>query len=84
MDRRHEREEKQIDMLITAIDKAYHKTSYLVWRSFLIGLASGLGATLGVALLLGLIGYVLRELGGLPFVGNWINNFSTTLPNWQN
>lgn len=84
MDNRHEREEKQIDMLIAAIDKAYHKTSYLVWRSFLTGLASGLGATLGVALLLTLIGYLLRELGGVPFIGNWINNFNTSLPNLRN
>jgi len=40
-------------------------------KNFLAGLAWGLGATLGVVLVLSLLGYLLRLLGGLPIVGGF-------------
>jgi hypothetical protein len=77
------REEKEgmanLDRLVSAIDKAYHHPGPLVWRGFLVGLASGLGATIGVALVLALLGFILRELGGLPIVGEWLQGVGNNL-----
>lgn len=70
---------ENLDRLVRAIDKAYHHPGPLVWRGFLIGLASGLGATIGVAVVLALVGFVLRELGGIPVIGDWLQGVSNTL-----
>jgi|GEM_PF-1226767 len=70
---------KNLDRLIRAIDKAYHHPAPLIWRGFLIGLASGLGATIGVALVLAALGFMLRELGGVPVIGEWLQGIDTTL-----
>ena len=76
----HEKEGMEnLDRLVKAIDRAYHHPGPLVWRGFMIGLASGLGATLGVALVLGILGYFLRELGGLPFIGDWLQGVGNNL-----
>ncbi|OGD60885.1 hypothetical protein A3A71_03175 [Candidatus Berkelbacteria bacterium RIFCSPLOWO2_01_FULL_50_28] len=70
----------RVERLITALDRAYHRPGLLVWRGFLIGLASGLGATIGAAIVLALLGFLLREFGGLPVIGNWLNSISNSLP----
>ncbi len=70
---------KSLDRLLKAIDRAYHNPGPLVWRGFLIGLASGLGATLGAALVIGSLGFLLRELGGLPFIGDWLQGVGDNL-----
>lgn len=71
---------ERLDHLAAALDKAYHHPEHLVWRGFLIGLASGLGATIGVALVITLVGFILRQLGGVPFIGEWLNTLSQELP----
>lgn len=76
----HEKEGMQnLDRLVKAIDRAYHHPGPLVWRGFLIGLASGLGATIGVALVLTILGFILRELGGIPFIGEWLQGVGDNL-----
>ena len=75
-----EEKENSINRLIGAIDKAYHNPSQLVWRGFLVGLMSGLGATVGVALVLAIIGLLIRQFGGLPVVGDWLNELGQILP----
>ncbi len=71
---------KKIDQLISAIDKTYHHPGNLAARGFLMGMASGLGATLGVAIVVSLIGLLIRWLGGLPVVGDWFLDISNYLP----
>lgn len=71
---------KRIDQLLIAIDKTYHHPGYLAWRGFLVGLASGLGATVGVALVVGVVGLLIRQFGGLPVVGDWLNELGRILP----
>lgn len=72
--------EKKIDALIGAIDKAYHHLGWLMWRGFLIGLMSGLGATIGVAITLAILGFFVRQLGGLPVIGDWFLQLNDALP----
>lgn len=79
LDPREKEGMENLDRLVKAIDRAYHHPGPLVWRGFLIGLASGLGATIGVALVLAILGFVLRELGGLPFIGDWLQGVGNNL-----
>jgi hypothetical protein len=46
--------------------------SKILYKNFLGGLGWGLGATLGVALVFVLLGYLSRVLGGLPIIGSLI------------
>lgn len=71
---------KRFDQLVAVIEKTYHSPGNLMWRSLLVGLLSGLGATFGVAIVLALLGFMLRELGGLPVIGDWLNDVSRILP----
>lgn len=66
--------------LTRAIQVAYGSKKYLFWRSFLAGLFSGLGATIGVAIVLAAIAYLVRHLGGLPVIGDWLNALGNILP----
>lgn len=69
-----------LERLLHAIEKVYHQPRYFIWRSFWGGLASGLGATIGVAIVLALIGFLIRELGGLPIIGDWLGALDQVLP----
>ena len=71
---------QRLDDLLDAIDKTYHHTGRLAWRGFLLGLASGLGTTIGVALVLTILTFLLRELGGVPVIGQWFNSVGAILP----
>jgi chromate transport protein ChrA len=73
--------QKLISQLVNSIDKAYHRTGLLMWRSFLMGLMSGLGATVGVAIVITVIGLLIKEFGGLPVVGQWLGELKIVLPN---
>ncbi|KKU43820.1 MAG: hypothetical protein UX60_C0016G0007 [Berkelbacteria bacterium GW2011_GWA2_46_7] len=75
-----EKKSEHVERLIAAIDKTYHHPGYLAWRGFLIGLASGLGATVGVAIVVGIVGLLIRQFGGLPVIGDWLNDLGRILP----
>lgn len=79
MDHSEEDKEKQIDRLISAIDKAYHHPGQLAARSFLSGLLSGLGATIGVAVVVAVLGLLIREFGGVPVIGQILQDLGSIL-----
>lgn len=66
--------DKALDRLIAAVDKAYSQPKSLVWRGFLIGLASGIGGTLGIALVIALLSLLVSSLGGIPIVGQLLKD----------
>lgn len=70
-----------INRLVRAIDSAYHNPGQLMWRNFLGGLFSGLGATIGVAIVVLILGFMIRQFGGLPIIGQWLNELGRVLPN---
>lgn len=80
MDSEEKELEKHLKALTTAIQQTYGTTRALVWRSFLSGLMSGLGATIGVSVIVILIGYLIRHFGGLPVIGNWLSDLEKVLP----
>lgn len=48
-----------------------------MFRGFMIGLASGLGAALGASILLGALLFVLSRADFIPFIGEYIKQIVT-------
>lgn len=61
--------DKILDRLVISIEKTYHHPGRLILRGFLIGLASGIGGTLGIALVIILLTLLVGKLGGIPVIG---------------
>ena len=47
------------------------KYSLIFLKSIVGGIGWAVGATLGFALLISILGFILRNLGGLPLIGDW-------------
>lgn len=62
-----------------AIEKYYNSWGNLIARSFVSGLFTALGATVGLALVLALTGITLDKLGVLPVVGGFFDRISEVL-----
>ncbi len=58
-----EEQQKVIDRLARAIEVAFNSPGHLFWRGILWGVARGLGATLGLGIVLGASYYFLRLTG---------------------
>jgi hypothetical protein len=57
---------EQLDQLIAAVDRAYHRPWLMMWRSFLHGIMVSLGATIGAGLVLLIVGWILLQLDWTP------------------
>lgn len=75
-----EKDSRLIHQLVASLDRAYHRPSLLLWRSFFMGLASGTGASIGVAVVVGLVSLLVRHFGGIPVVGRWLIDLRNDLP----
>jgi uncharacterized BrkB/YihY/UPF0761 family membrane protein len=75
-----QKDKKLIKNLTRALDKFWESPRRTFWRQFYLGIGYGLGATIGVAITLTILGYILRSLGGLPFIGEWLTEAGQTLP----
>jgi len=69
-------DQRVLNRLSLAVEKFYGSYWRLILRSFVGGLFYGLGATIGLAIVLVIIGYVLQILGVLPVVGEWFRNLN--------
>lgn len=74
-----EKEQKLLADFISAIRTFEKRPHHLFWRQFLLGICYGLGATVGLAIVITLFGYILHLLGGLPIVGNWLGTLAKSL-----
>jgi hypothetical protein len=52
--------------------KVNEKTSEIIYKNFVGGVAWAAGASVGFALLIGIIGLLLGKLGGLPIIGGFL------------
>ncbi|MDD5605898.1 MAG: DUF5665 domain-containing protein [Patescibacteria group bacterium] len=68
--------EKHIVALTRAVDKAYGSWRHLIARSFVSGVFVGLGATVGFALVIALVGYILGALEVVPIIGEFFANLN--------
>jgi len=64
-----------------ALEKYYSSWGALIGRSFVGGLFTALGATVGLALVIGLAGVILEWLGVLPVVGSFFSRINEVLSN---
>jgi hypothetical protein len=69
-----------IKKLVAAIYYVFDKPGKMYARSFFSGIAYGLGTTIGVALVLAMLVYILRYIGGLPVIGDWLRGVSQAIP----
>jgi hypothetical protein len=56
----------KLDKFIRAIDRVYPSTRELMGKSFLQGISFGLGATIGVSIILAVLTYMLNNLKQVP------------------
>lgn len=64
--------QKKLDHVVSSIDRVYPSLPKLMGRSFLMGLATSLGATVGVTIILGILAYVLQQMRIIPYLGDII------------
>ena len=64
-----------------ALEKYYSSWSTLMARSFVSGLFTALGATVGLALVIGLTSIILDWLGVLPVVGGFFARIDEVISN---
>lgn len=54
-------------------------TIYSLWKGMMVGFGSAIGATALVALLV----YILSQFSSVPFIGNYLDNFTSKVSNQQ-
>lgn len=69
--------DKLLHAFVRALEKSYGSWLYLAGRSFVAGIFSGLGATVGVALVIVVLGYILNWLGVIPVIGDFFRQLDT-------
>ncbi len=57
---------KKIESIVAAIEKVYPSTAQMIWRSFLQGLFVALGATVGLAIVISVVTYILTRAQFIP------------------
>lgn len=72
-------ERQTLERLTVAVERAYSHTGRLLWRAFLQGLMSALGATFGTFLVLGILGFLFQQLGGPAVFQQMITNLSQSI-----
>ncbi|MFA5010293.1 MAG: DUF5665 domain-containing protein [Patescibacteria group bacterium] len=74
-----QRTDQALSDFARALDRYYSSWGTLISRSFVSGLFTALGATVGLALVLGLGGLILEQLGVLPVVGGFFGRINDVL-----
>lgn len=57
------------------VERIHRPLKQMLLHNFLGGIAWGLGATLGLALIIAIATFVIRQAGGLP-LGEWFANIA--------
>ena len=60
-------DEASFDKFVAALDRAYHRPFQMMFRSFLHGMMTVLGGTVGAALIFIILFYALRTFDWSPF-----------------
>ena len=71
---------KIIDNLASAVQSVFVAPKKLYARSFLSGVFSALGATVGLAVIITIVGILVRHFGGLPVIGHWLTALASLFP----
>lgn len=60
------------DIRLADVFQNYTAPRKLLWINFLAGLARGLGLTIGTAIVLAILGSILKEFISIPIIGDYI------------
>jgi hypothetical protein len=63
----------KLEQFTVALDRSYGSMKRLMWRSFVAGLFSALGATIGLAIVLTILAYTIHALQLIPIIGDLIH-----------
>jgi len=74
-------DQKLLEKLTDAINHVYEKPTKIYVRYFFLGLFYGIGATVGAALLLAILGLLVKLFGGMPLIGDWLRAIFDAIPN---
>lgn len=78
MDNKHD---KEVEHLAKIIDRVYGKPGSLISRGILIGFFSGAASIIGAAVVILLLGFLVSKLGGLPLIGEFLQNINQAITN---
>lgn len=59
---------KKSQLIFSAIDKIHPSYPKLILRSFIVGIFTGLGATIGASIVISLLAFTLSQLESVPFL----------------
>ena len=76
--------EKKLEIFASMIDKSILSYPDLMKRSFVSGIFTGLGATVGVALISLIIAAILNWLGAISFLKGYVSEIQKGLPSSYN
>ena len=71
--------EIKVETFLRVADKYYGDWKFLIARSLVAGLFTGIGATLGLGLVLWIVTQILNYLGILPVVGEFFSRLNSLL-----
>lgn len=91
IDKKKEKERKVLEDLAVKMDNMrvaeylalVTNPKKLIWMNFLLGLARGLGMSIGFTVLLALILYIMRSWVNLPVIGKWIAELIHIIENYR-
>lgn len=69
----------RVEKHVRQVRQEIEKTPSHFARGFLSGLGWAFGATIGFAIVVGIVTLVLSWLGALPFVGQWFSDLNESL-----
>lgn len=65
-------DDASFDKFITALDRAYHRTGLMMWRSFLTGLMQGIGTIIGFLITIIALVFIFRAFNGPVWIDSSI------------
>lgn len=74
--------DKKLDKIVKHVKSldAYNSiTVKNLAKSFVMGLATGLGATIGLAIVISILSFFVQKFGGLPLIGRWFVDLGSYL-----
>ncbi len=67
---------KSVLKLAALMERVYGSWKDIIWRSFVSGVFGALGATVGLALVVIVLSFILDQLGVLPVVGDFFSRLN--------
>lgn len=79
----HKPSEKAVLNFLQIAEKYYGDWKTLMLRSFVSGIFTALGATVGFAVIIWVVGGILNQLGVLPVVGEFFKDLNHLLQSYR-